>query len=293
MTLFMAGASAILQERLLASSDNVATLYAVRQACALAQAWKAALGLADDEPVDYETFVKTNRGSPLERALRSLLTEHTLFDTRTGMRRPLVAEELSLILSAPAEEVLRGFHAEFDVLSLQDTVADLSAEEMETVAAQASLQVVEGLEPGLLQDTLLCLLSDGSSADHPLQKSLHGWKSSTAERATATASATAEGGSADASGAVPGAGAGSAEAATAVAVAPTFHPPTYGLLALCVLEDLLSGALQNGTSLYNPQYSTYLIPLLEEPFRLEDHITEIPALLRALYEELVQSEIGF
>lgn len=284
MALFMAGASAVMQDKLLASSDNVATLYAVRQACALTQAWKAALGLADDEPVDYETFVKTNRGSPLERALRSLLTEHTLFDTRTGMRRPLVTEELSLILSAPAEEVLRGFHAEFDVLSLQDTVADLSAKEMETAAAQVSLQIAEGLEPGLLQDTLLCLLSDGSSADHPLQKGLRGWKS---------ASATAKGGSADASGAAPGAGAGSAEAATAVAVAPTFHPPTYGLLTLCVLEDLLSGALQNGTSLFNPQYSTCLLPLLEEPFRLEDHITELPALLRSLYEELVQSEIEF
>jgi hypothetical protein len=209
--------------------------------------------------------VKANRGSPLELALRSLLTEHTLFDTRTGTRRSLIPEELSHILSASAEEVIRGFESEFDVLSLQDAVQSLSAEEMEAAAAAFSLEVAKGLEAGPLQDTLLCLLSDGSSADHPLQKSLHGWKSSTAERATATATA----------------------------VAPTFHPPTYGLLALCVLEDLLSGALQNGTSLFNPQYSTCLLPLLEKPFRLEDHITEIPALLRALYEELVQSEIGF
>ena len=294
--------SAVLQDKLLETSDNVATLYAVKQACALAQTWKAAIGLTGDDSVDYEVFARANRGSPLELVLRSLLTEHTVFDTRTGTRRSLIPEELSLILSASAEEVLRGFEAEFDILSLQDAVADFPAEEMETAAAQVSLQVAEGLEPGVLQDTLLCLLSDGSSADHPLQKSLHGWK-----RSTATAVAR----SADASGAAPGrlsesgsgtapeatatatAVAATAEGVSAVAVAPTFHPPTYGLLTLHILEDLLSGALQNGTSLYNPQYSTSLLPLLEEPFRLEDHLAELPALLQSIYEELVQSEIGF
>jgi hypothetical protein len=291
ITLLNMAISAVLQEPLLQSSDNVATLHAVKQACALTQAWKAAIGLAEDDSVDYEVFVKANRGSPLERALRSLLTEHTVFDTRTGTRRSLIPEELSLILSASAEEVLHGFNAEFDVLSLQDAVADLPAEEMETAAAQVGLQVAEGLEAGPLQDMILCLLSDGSSADHPLQKSLHGWKRSTA---------TAEAVSADASGAAPEATATVTEAATAEggsatasAVAPTFHPPTYGLLTLHVLEDLLSGALQNGTSLYNPQYSTSLLPLLEEPFRLEAHLAKLPALLQSIYEELVQGEIGF
>jgi hypothetical protein len=241
---------AVLQEPLLQSSDNVATLYAVRQACALVQTWKAAVGLAEDDAVDYEVFVKTNRGSPLELALRSLLTEHTLFDTRTGTRRPLVTEELSHILSAPAEEVIRGFESEFDVLSLQDAVQGLSAEEMEEAAASVSLQMAEGLEAGPLQDTLLCLLSDGASADHPLR---------------------------------------STDAETQKRI----HPPTYGLLTLSILQDLLSGALQNGTSLYNPQYSTCLLPLVGEPFRLEDHIKELPALLRSIYLELVQGEIGF
>jgi hypothetical protein len=237
--------------------------------------------------------------------LRSLLTEHTVFDTRTGTRRSLIPEELSLILSASAEEVLRGFEAEFDILSLQDTVRDFSAEEMETAAAAISLHFAEGLEAGPLQDMILRLLSDGSSADHPLQRSLHSWKRSTAtaEAVTVTAVAVADASGAatgllseGGSGAVPEASA-TAEAgsavAVAVAVAPTFHPPTYGLLTLHILEDLLSGALQNGTSLYNPQYSTSLLPLLEEPFRLEDHLAELPALLQSIYEELVQSEIGF
>jgi hypothetical protein len=253
----VAAASAILQEPLLQTSDNLATLYAVKQACALAQAWKAALGLADDDPVDYETFVKTNRGSPLELTLRSLLTKHTVFDTRTGTRRPLVTEELSHILSAPAEEVVRGFETEFDVLSLQDAVQDFPVEEMEEAAAAVSLQMAEGLEAGPLQDTLLCILSDGTSADHPLRS-------------------------------LPADMCASADARK------RFHPPTYGLLTLYVFEDLLSGALQNGTSLFNVQYSTCLLPLMDEsPFRVEDHLKDLPALLRDIYLELLQSEIGF
>lgn len=285
--LSIAATSAVLQNKLLETSDNVATLYAVRQACALTQAWKAALGLAEDDSVEYEVFVKGNRGSPLERVLRSLLTEHTVFDTRTGTRRSLIPEELSLILSAPAEEVLCGFGTEFDILSLQDAAADLPAKEMETAAAQLSLQIAEGLGGGPLQDTLLCLLSDGSSAEHPLQKSLHGWKQSTATNTSVTApeaiTIIAEATTAD------------TPAVTDVAsvMTPTFHPPTYGLLTLHVLDDLLSGALQNGTSLYSAQYSTSLLPLLEEPFRMEDHFAELPMLLWSIYEELVQGEIGF
>ena len=245
-----AAAAAFLQEPILHSSDNVSTLYSVKQLVVAVQKWKTAMEIADDDMIDPEAFLKANKGSPLETLVRSLRS-HTLFDTRTGTRRPIEAEEVAHIISAPAEEVLGGFYQSFDVLSLQDIASDINAEHPD--GPPASIQeMAKELEDGPLRECIVSLLMP-----------------------TAKPTVT--------------------EGTTEVSVTEGTKPqvtPVFGLLALFVLEDLLSGDLQEGRSIFNPQYSSVLTEeFLRAPFNLETMGEGLPAFLKTLSNELAIGEI--
>lgn len=184
-----------------------------------------------------------------------------LHDSTTGEIRPITDEDIEYVLTSDPVEAVEEFYQTYDVLSLQDAVADFKADEvaaavgevLEMIDVAAATAEWGGEEDGGgsgVFDSIRTILGPATNAAHPLNSEGMGMYR---------------------------------EGVSAVAA------QVYGLLTLSVLYDLANDEFRRGTSLFSDRFSNEFGELVET-FDVGDEEGVVEA-IRRVYGMLVAGEV--
>lgn len=180
-----------------------------------------------------------------------------LHDSTTGEIRCVGDADIEYVLTTEPAEVVEEFYQTYDILSLQDAVADFKTDDvakavggvLETIAVAAATAEWGGEEDGVF-DSIRAILGPTTAAQHPLNDEGMGMYR----------------------------GGVSAVAAQ-----------VYGLLTLSVLYDLANDEFRRGTSLFSDRFSNEFWELVET-FDIGDE-EGVAKAIRQVYGMLVSGEV--
>jgi hypothetical protein len=152
--------------------------------------------------------------------------QQILFDTATGTMRPLEDSDIEYILTTDPAEVLEEFYQMFDVLSLQDAVADFPPA-LVANTAKTVVELMGGSDGGRLAQFVAAMVNEKGAEGQPLHP------------------LNTEGLAMYREGLSPAVVQG------------------YGLLTLSVLYDLVHGEFEKGTSLFDDRFSNDFRTIVE------------------------------